>query len=483
MNVLLGLLDDTHCDAFAQMPYLWSMPDGHWTRFSKATFSNPYCGPSRVAINTGRTSKSSGVINHGISPTPTNTCQTWDTNNAENVLPVRLRAVGWRTGLTGKWSNGYPWAKGDTYVPPGFDGGGWFAQLDDFDLGTTPHNGPTFLHTPAFVNYALCENGVLQNYGTGDPFTTTGSDASGRVSLIPKYFTDKASVITQGFMDGPQPWYFNLNERATHGTIMVANRHLAAPTGGLASFSIAAATVHNRPSFNQAAGADWNTMPAWVRAKAVADQTAIDAWKTNQQDQWRCVQSVDESLRDIVTKLKALGQFDNTVIIFMSDNGWLRGEHRLEKKNVCYEGSVRTEIWIRHPDAPLTNRTSTALVQNIDVGATIMDIAKVRPPRPMNGQSFLRNVLDGSDAGWRDTAFIESYEVDDRQAPAFQGVVTSDFKYVELEAFGAHAAENELYDLTTHPDETRNVVADGAYASALADMQRRLAVLKRAAAA
>lgn len=485
MNVNLRVLDDTHVDAFPLMLYLSSLPDGHWTRFVRATYNNPYCGPSRNAMNTGRGSRSTGVINHGDAPTTTNTCETWDTNNAQNTLAVWLRAAGIYTGHVGKWSNGYPFNKGDSYVPPGNDKpagvsvGGWFAHLDDFGLGGV-HNTAPFLHRPEFLNYALCENGVTNTYATGDSWTTTGSDASGRAITTTKYFTDRASLIFRDFMTaaGSRPWYFNLSERATHGVITVAARHQAG-----SGFSQPSPTVHLRPSFNQAAGADWNTMPAWVRAKALLTSPEIDVEKALQVDQFLAVQAVDESLRDGVTKQKALGIFDNTVTILMSDNGWLRGEHRLRKKNSYFGGSLNNEIWIRHPGAPLTNRTSTALVQNIDIAPTICEIMGARPSRPFVGQSFLKNVLTGDDSGWRDTAYVESYEVDDRQVPAFEGVVTTRYKYMEDAAFGAFAAEASLYDLDTHPDETRNVIGDSGYASVVTDMQRRLGVLRKAAAA
>ncbi len=473
MNVLVIVLDDTHYDAFAQMPYLSSFPDGRWTVFNKATHSNPYCGPSRIAMNTGRTSASTGTINHGIGEP--STIETWEALNARHLMPVWLRGVGYRTGHTGKYINGYPWNHGDSYIPPGQDSGSWHAQIDD--------GAPN--RTCDYINYTLCENGATQLYAAGDPWTTTGADASGRTITTPKYFSDKANLLARTHVgSGSQPWYYNLSERASHGVIIVANRHSAAPTGGLPAFSVASPTVHTRPSFNQAAGADWNTMPAWVRAKPLLNTTEINDAKTDQTDQWRAVQSVDEGLRDIVTVLKATSQFDNTVICLLSDNGWARGEHRLQKKNVVYEPSIRTNIWMRHPSAPLANRTSSALVQNTDLGVTICEIAGARPTQAVNGQSFLRLVLSGTDTGWRQSVYVDSYEVDGRGTPGFTAVVTADgFKYVELDSFSTFAAEKELYDLNTHPDETRNVINDVAYVGVKADLAQRLNVLRTAAAA
>jgi N-acetylglucosamine-6-sulfatase len=485
MNVIFVLLDDTHYDAFAKMPYLVSFPDGHWTRFERAYFNNPYCGPSRVSLYTGRTSLSTGAIDHG---TPTvSTLRTWDANNSQHMLGPWLQDKGYRTFHVGKYLNQYPWDKGDSYRPPGWSA--WFPQLDDQDLGGV-HNTSPFIHTPSYVNYALNENNTVANYATGDPWTTTGADDSGRQVMTPKYFTDKANVLVRQFLqdNAAHPMFLWLSMRATHGSVLpgggvgiqAANRHLAAPEGGLPSFPIDPATASSRPSFNEA---DISDKPAWMQGKPLQDPAAQDS---NQQDQWRCVQAVDELLRDVVTKLKALAIFDNTAIIVTSDNGWLRGEHRLTKKNVCYEPSIRTEVWIRHPGAPLANRTSTALVQNIDICPTICEITGARNTRPFNGQSFLGNILNADDTGLRDTAFIESYDVDSRGAPGFKGVLTATHKYVELEAFNDgvtnHPATTELYNLAVDPDELENNTDDPAYADVKTDLAGRLVRLKAAAA-
>lgn len=386
----------------------------------------------------------------------------------------------------GQSSPEYPFDRGDSYRPPGWSA--WFPQLDDQSLGGT-HNTSPYIHVPSFVNYALNENETVSNYGTGDPWTTTGADDSGRQITTPKYFTDKASVLARQFLqdNAAYPMFLWLSMRATHGSVLPgggigiqpANRHLAAPGGGLPSFPIDPATASSRPSFNEA---DMSDKPAWMQGKPLQDANVQDS---NQQDQWRCVQAVDEFLRDVTTKLKALAIFDNTVIIVTSDNGWLRGEHRLTKKNVCYEPSIRTELWIRHPAAPLANRTSSALLQNIDICPTVCEITGARNTKPFNGQSFLRNVLNGDDTGWRDTAFIESYDVDNRGAPAFKGVVTATHKYIELEAFNdgttTHPAETELYDLAVDPDELMNQAANPALDTIKADLAARLIQLKAAA--
>lgn len=493
MNVILKILDDSHIDIFQKMPFLWSMVDNHWTRFARATYNNPYCGPSRGSMNTGRTCSSTGIINHGIGEP--STIKSWDLTNASHMLPTWLRDVGYRNGHVGKWLNGYPWSKGDLYIPPGNDGLGWSAHLDDQDEGGI-HNTAPYIHTPALINYALVETSsgtpVVNNYATGDPWTTTGTNATGRVLTTPKYFTDKASVLAREFMTNyflSRKAYYNFSHRATHGVIIPANRHSAAPSGGLSSFPMAPADVHLRPSFNQADGPDWNTMPAWIKARPMYNSTEIADFKADQVLSWRAAQAVDESIYDMFQHMKAQGTFDDTVFIFMSDNGWERGEHRLSKKNNEFAGSINNEIWIRHPNAPLENRVSTALVQNVDIAPTICEIAGARPTRPfVGGQSFLKNVLSGSDVGWRDTAFIESYENDLRGYPGFKAVVTNDFKYVETDAFvqGGFPAENALYDIrnnSPYPDETRNVINDIEYTSVVSDMAQRLAILKKSALA
>lgn len=474
-NIVFVILDDAHYDVFPKMPFLWSMPDGRWTRFPFCYFNNPYCGPSRGSIKTGRTCSSTGMIDHG---TPTSSSlRTFINNYERDIYAAWVRAVGYRNLHIGKWLNQAPWDKGDLWAHPSYDA--WFPQLDDAALGTGHEN-----HTPSYVNYAVNENrGRVGVCATSDSWTSTGADATGRViTTLTDYFTDKLSSIAQQFIEdnASAPFFAWLSHRATHGSMLEGGGTGIQPAARhLSPFPVDASDIASRPGFNEA---DVSDKPAWVRDKPLLSAADITAEQSNQVDQWRCVHAVDESLRDLFAKAKAKGVFDNTIWIFMSDNGWLRGEHRLRKKNVCYEGSIRTELWIRHPEAPIGNQTINALIQNIDLTPFFCTATSAKPSRPMNGMDFTRLVTGAQDpATWRKTAYIESVDVDARGTPGFKGVVTATHKYVELDAFGGYPAETELYDLVADSGEEVNQTNNASFATIKADLAARLAVLKKAA--
>jgi N-acetylglucosamine-6-sulfatase len=105
------MTDDQNVDSLPVMGKLMAFPEGSWVHFTNAIANDSICCPARATVLTGQYSHHTGVISnsHG------------DKLNDANTLPVWLDAAGYRTGLVGKYLNGYPWTKGSGYVPPGWD--------------------------------------------------------------------------------------------------------------------------------------------------------------------------------------------------------------------------------------------------------------------------------------------------------------------------------------------------------------------------
>jgi arylsulfatase A-like enzyme len=218
------------------------------------------------------------------------------------------------------------------------------------------------------------------------------------------------------------------------------------------------------PNFNEA---DVSDKPAWVRSKAPLNQDRISAFDKDKRNAWRTLLAVDESIKRLLDALSASGKLNNTVVVFMTDNGRLFGEHRLRDKTMVYEEAVRTPFLVRYPGA--ANRTDRRLVANVDPASTFADLADATPTRPQDGASLVP-LLEGRQPAWRTGVLLQW--AGSSTVPAYHAIREAAWKYVELAT-----GERELYDLNADPYELQNVAGRPAYAAQqqrLAEQLRRL---------
>jgi N-acetylglucosamine-6-sulfatase len=130
------------------------------------------------------------------------------------------------------------------------------------------------------------------------------------------------------------------------------------------------------------------------------------------------------------------------MIVFMSDNGYLFGEHRINGKTVPYDESIRVPMVVRYDavTGPRAGTTNPDLVLNLDIAPTFADAAGVSTPGFVEGQSMLP-LLSDPNAPWRDHFLIEHWG--EGGVPAYCAIRTADWKYV-MYATG----EQELYYLS-----------------------------------
>jgi arylsulfatase A-like enzyme len=135
--------------------------------------------------------------------------------------------------------------------------------------------------------------------------------------------------------------------------------------------------------------------------------------------------SVDDAFEALVNAIAARGELSNTVIVFLTDNGYVLGLHRLDGKRFPYAGSVGLPFAIRSPWTDAA--TIDDLVANLDVAATIAAVAGVQPGLPQDGVS-LAPALHGQRLPPRGGIFLDWGG--DVNVPAWQGVRARDFVYV-----------------------------------------------------
>ncbi|HEX4492043.1 MAG TPA: Calx-beta domain-containing protein [Acidimicrobiia bacterium] len=211
---------------------------------------------------------------------------------------------------------------------------------------------------------------------------------------------------------------------------------------------------------------------------------------SNYADMYRSSRGLDDAVGNILT---ALGpRADNTIVVYISDNGFMYGEHRrVAEKIVPYEESVRVPMVVRDPMVHSTSNpaVSQALVENIDIAPTIAAQAGI--DWHADGQSLLP-LLSGTAQQVRDSVLLEycqaragtacwtkghgssaAPDINGGGVPAFVGVVTSDAKYVEYAT-----GEKELYDLADDPYELVNHAGDRRWAAREQSLSKQLRALR-----
>jgi arylsulfatase A-like enzyme len=178
-------------------------------------------------------------------------------------------------------------------------------------------------------------------------------------------------------------------------------------------------------------------------------------WKNQVINYCETLMSVDESIGSVLDFIKDAGIDENTLVIYMGDNGFAWGEHGLIDKRQFYEESVRVPMLVRCPELFKGGQVLENMVQNVDIAPTILASAGLNKAEDMNGDSFIP-LLQGKDIPWRNRIFYEYYwEHEFPQTPTMHGVRTDRYKYIRY--YGIWDT-NEFYDLKEDPDEIHNLI-------------------------
>jgi N-sulphoglucosamine sulphohydrolase, C-terminal len=218
----------------------------------------------------------------------------------------------------------------------------------------------------------------------------------------------------------------------------------------------------------------------YAKPKVVADRPRLSPeLAAGVEENWRqeneALMAVDEGVAQIVEALSRNGQLDNTLIVFLSDNGFMHGEHRaLAEKVLPYEESIRVPLVLRGPGVP-RGRIDRRLVANVDVTSTILDATDVTPGRVQDGRSLLELLADPGGEWGRDILIENGNGANG--VPTYRGIRNYRFLYVEHKTTG----EYELYDLENDPHELQSVDGHAPYARAQRNLHIRLRQLQSCA--
>ncbi len=400
-NFLIIVTDDQRFDTMQYMPNTQSLIFDQGVTFSHGYITTPFCCPSRASILTGMYAHNHGVeVNENPLKFPT--------------VVQDLHKNGYYTGLVGKYLNSW-----DGNARPEFDY--WVS----FFGGTVP----------SYYDPNLNVNG---KWGKFTGYMTY---------LFKDYvidFLDKATHQRKPFLlvfapNAPHPPYTPAKEDGALYTDLSPFRP---------------------PSYNEA---DMSDKPNSIANKALLDDESSAQIDRIRRRQILTLVALDRSLGEILAKLKESGEMDNTVIIFISDNGKHWGEHRLESKSTAYEESVKVPFAIRYPALVPTPYTEDKLVANIDIAPTLYELSDTPMPSTVDGMSLVK-LLSGT-GNWRDHLLLEAWP--DRGH--WTAIHTGQYVYIETDN-----DMSEFYNLATDPFQMDNMINDPKYQSMILELQAYL---------
>jgi N-acetylglucosamine-6-sulfatase len=431
-NIVVLMTDDQTVESLRVMTNVNSMLARQGTTFDASFASFPLCCPSRATFITGQYGHNHTIMGNAapaggydkLAPTHGNT------------LPAWLQQAGYHTVHVGKYLNGYG-RTNPTAVPPGW----------------TEWHGSTDPSTYRFYNYTLNENGRLVTYGTGaanyqaDVYNRKAVELVRRLAPASKPFFLSVAFLAP-HSGGPR----DPDDPPNQGTPSPAPRHRNAFTNQ---------PLPTPPSLSEA---DVSAKPAAIRNRPVIGPRRLNAIRENYQQRLESLLAVDEAVRDILSALQATRELERTYVIFTADNGFFHGEHRVPAgKTLVYEPSVRVPLILRGPAVPRGARR-TNLVANVDLAPTILEAAKARAGRRLDGRSLLPFARDARKRSGRDILL---------ETPSYSAIRTPRHVFVQHSS-----GEQELYDLVADPHQLASLHADARFAALKAGLAARLARLR-----
>ncbi|WP_018970897.1 sulfatase-like hydrolase/transferase [Rubritalea marina] len=205
----------------------------------------------------------------------------------------------------------------------------------------------------------------------------------------------------------------------------------------------------------------------------------------------RAVFGIDQYIKNLRDLLVQIGESENTIIIFCSDNGLIYGEHGISGKSMLYEESVHVPLIIYSPfmEQSKAGQRLDSLVVGQDIPATILDMCGLDVPDTYQGKSMVP-LLEGDTSNWRNDVFFENLFTD-QEYPRAESVRGEKFKYIryfsrendrkqylpDASINGEKPIYEELFDLSKDPKEQVNLATNPEYSSVLAAQRKRCQTL------
>ena len=434
-NIVVILSDDHRYDfmsfmpqapAFLETPNLDRLAAGG-AHLANAFVTTSLCSPSRASILTGQYMHKHRVVDNQR-PVPEGTV----------FYPQYLRQAGYQTAYVGKWHMGH--------------------ELDD------PR--PGFDHWVSFKGQGTYFDPLLNVNGERQQFEGYTTDV----------LTDQALQWLAQERDPERPFFLQVGYKAVHYPFTPAPRH----QGRYADKTMP------RPETMANTERNYQTQPHWVRERRYSihgidhmettpyDNDPVPDFDQFVQDYCECVYGLDENIGRLIDGLEAQGLAEDTLVLYLGDNGFAHGEHGFYDKRDAYEESIRIPMIAYAPGLIEPGSRIDAMVQNIDIAPTLLELAGRQAPAEadMDGRSFMPFLRGQQPDDWRDHILYEyHWEWNFPATPTLFAIRSERYKYIYHHGVWDH---DGFYDLQTDPLERHNLINVPAYQERIQAMKTQL---------
>ncbi|WP_166979588.1 sulfatase family protein [Paramicrobacterium fandaimingii] len=451
-NIVFMLTDDHAAHAISaygsvvnRTPRIDEIADAG-VRLDNCFCTNSLCTPSRASILTGTYSHINGVT---TLETPIDASQP--------TFISQLRAAGYRTAVVGKWHMG----EGDGHDPQGFD---YWAVLRDQGEYVDPQ--------------ILTKDGV---------------------AIVDGYATDVITDLALDWLEsleGDEPWCVLIHHKAPHRPWEPDEKHkgmysdpIRVPDTFDDDYSTRTSAAH-RAAMRIADHLTLADLKESPPADLTYEQAVLWKYQRYMEDYLACVASVDDNVGRVTDWLRARGEFDDTLMMYSSDQGFFLGDHGWFDKRFMYDESLRMPMLISCPSRiPHRDEPLEQIVTNVDFAQTILEATGTDALERMQGMSIWPQLTTDPGRPTRRAMYYRYFENDDINHHAFAhyGMRTERYKLIYFYNDGlglpgssgrTYPPEWELYDLQNDPEECRNVYGDAAYADLREELTVRLWMLQ-----
>lgn len=426
--------------------------------FNKAYVTNSICGPSRAVLLTGKHSHKNGFKDN----------ETSNFNHGQDSFIKQLSANGYKTAWMGKIHLGHA--------------------------------------LEGFTNYDIL-------VGQGHYFNPDFISPQGRKreeGYVSDIVTDKALSWIEQYKDNP--FCIVIGHKATHRTWMPAledfgkndQKEFPLPSTFYDNYSTRVAANQQEMSIDKdmVMGYDMKMYASkeemrkegnfarmndeqferyWNYYKPIYDNLKsknlngkdLAEWKFRRYmiDYLNTAESMDRNIGRVLDYLKENNLEDNTLVVYLSDQGFYMGEHGWFDKRWMYEESFRTPMVAKMPGLIKPNSKIDVAIQNVDLAPTFLELAGVHVPADMQGKSIV-NILKGEKKPLRKYAYYHYFENGEHAVSPHFGI--SDGRY-KLIRYYKRIDGWEFFDLKSDPSELKNVYTDKKYQKIIERMKQALA--------
>ena len=398
-NVLIFLVDDMRSPGTMKVLRFvrgWFGRQGR--TFTEALDTTPLCCPSRASLFTGMYAHNHGVVD--------NTHAGLQRFDQHSSIARYLQEAGYRTGFAGKLFNF------------------WHVEDDPqyFDRWSVYH--PTNVRNGYFdMKWNL----------------------NGRLKQVHTYSTDfiaeqGVKFIQSSEANDDRPWFLELSTYAPHLGPGPEPRYADAPVGPF-------------PTTPAVTERDRSDKPPFVQA----DHATPEDGRKAREGQLRMLMSVDDLVAKVAATLRRTDETRDTLAFFLSDNGYLWGEHGVTAKGTAYSAGVHVPLLARWPGHIQAGTVDGRIVAILDIAPTILEAAGIEQAadEPMDGRSLL-------DRSWtRPRLLLEYWRWRGSTAPPWASIWSRHYQYTEYYDGTGEITFREYYDLDDDPWQLVNLLHDG----------------------